>query len=306
MRLLAPAKINLHLRVGPRRADGFHPLLTWMCTVGLFDSLELRPSAQPGIALSCDRAEVPCDSANLVVRAAQALEALLERNGEGGSFHGRGVRAALHKRTPVGAGLGGGSSDGVRALLGLNRLWNAGLRLEQLALAAATLGSDLPFFLYGPSSICRGRGEDVRPTARPVCGWALLALPREGLPTAAVYRRFDEMGLGRAEDVDEAPPFEDWAALPAEVLLPRLVNDLEPAAFDIAPQLGRLRTESEAMLGRPVRMSGSGSSLFSLFDAKEPAELAANEMQRRFGVTAMAVELVPQVVDDLNEPPAKL
>jgi 4-diphosphocytidyl-2C-methyl-D-erythritol kinase len=123
------------------------------------------------------------------------------------------------------------------------------------------------------------------------------------MPTAAVYRRFDELGLGaegrfgRDGEVADEPNWREWAALSAVPLLRRLVNDLETPAFALDPALGRLRQSTESQLGRPVRMSGSGSSLFTLFDARDEAEAAAASVGRVQGVRGSAVEVAPPTGD---------
>ncbi len=288
MRLNAPAKINLHLRVGPRRGDGFHPLLTWMTTVGLFDTLELNHVDSPGggwfdgsaagLTLATNEPALPTDARNLVVRAAAALaDTPLRRVGEG-PLAKNAVSAFLHKRIPAGAGLGGGSSDAAGALIGLNRLWDVGLSAEQLAQIGARIGSDVPFFFHGPSSVCSGRGEVVRPIATPAVRWALLVMPKIGISTAAAYAAFDAMRLGTDESVANEPDWSAWVRLDASSLLPRLVNDLEPAAFAVEPPVGRLRTSLEEQLSRPVRMSGSGSTLYTLYDTVREAEHAARQL----------------------------
>jgi 4-diphosphocytidyl-2C-methyl-D-erythritol kinase len=365
LRLLCPAKINLHLRVGPRRrADGLHPLLSWMTTVGLFDTLEFaaselapavstsgdtgaagrdeaptdrrgdapRPAASAArpadvgvvagshaslvssgshdaptaptaavpvpLTLACDPPGFPCDERNLVFRIAAAWA------GQRDPASPRLVplQGRLTKRIPAGAGLGGGSSDGARALQAVNRLWRTDRSADELSAFAARFGSDLPFFLFGPSSVCTGRGEVVRPIAPPRPRWAALVLPPVHMPTPDVYRRFDEMGLGREQDVADEPNWADWSQLNAARLLPRLVNDLEPAAFALRPDLGELREAVERRLGRPVRMSGSGSSLFTLFDAANEARDAAGalgELRRPMQSRIEAVEIAPQIEDDL-------
>ena len=299
MRLLAPAKINLHLRVGPRRTDGFHPLLSWMTTVALFDTMTLqqRPAGQAGdgtVALTCDMPTLACDERNLVVRVAR-----------GWTEHARvsagSLSIQLEKRIPVGAGLGGGSSDGARVLLGLNQLWKTGRAANDLSAFAALFGSDLPFFFHGPSSVCRGRGEIVTPVPRPQACWALLLLPKLAMPTADVYRRFDELGLGRQRDIELEPPWQAWAQLPSEILLPRLVNDLERPAFEIAPALAELRERIEKMLSRPVRMSGSGCSLFTLFDSRDQASDAGKDIERELNEIVKVVEVSPNITDDLEQ-----
>lgn len=361
MRVSCPAKINLHLRVGRKRpADGFHPLLTWMTTVGLFDTLTLNEStpepdapgaavARPGevLRLRSDLPGLACDSSNLVVRAANAFavaagtdddddnrvdevvpgggDAGRQAAGAGGG-EGTGVDAAidgpvgrprarvdgevtrvrpvdafLAKQIPLGAGLGGGSADAAATLRGLNALWHAGWSNDRLAKLAATLGSDVPFFLHGPSSVCTGRGERVSPVPPPALArWAVLVLPDLHMPTAEVYRRFDALGLGHDDAIARVPDWNDWAMLPADDLMPRLVNDLEQPAFEIRPELGRLRERIELALARPVRMSGSGSCLFTLCDGQSEAECWARGSVEHFGVRGIAVQLCPAVADDLN------
>jgi len=326
MRLLAPAKINLHLRVGPPNPDGFHPLLSWFCTVGLFDTLTLKldsaaaespphetAHATPGspvISLATDRTDLPTDEKNLVVRVAKALADTPsdESRREDADRHaGRreGVSAFLEKRIPMGAGLGGGSSDAARALLGLNNLWGIGWSAQRLSEFASQFGSDLPFFFHGPSSVCTGRGEVVKPVPPPsVAKWVVLALPDIHMPTAAVYGRFDELDLGFDEHIDEGrqPDWCEWSSRKSKDLLAGLVNDLERPAFEIRKDLGTLRADIELKLGRPVRMSGSGSSLFTLYDERREAEAAANIISTSFGVPrTLAIEMTPAVNDDLAD-----
>jgi 4-diphosphocytidyl-2-C-methyl-D-erythritol kinase len=324
MRVLAPAKINLHLRVGPPRQDGFHPLLTWMVTAGLFDTLTFvrRPSggqstdedstAGPSgqhtdasrrsqFSLSSDHPSLPTDGGNLVVRVGTALADTRSRKGEAPVLRREGVSAFLIKRIPPGAGLAGGSSDAVATLTALNRLWKLDWSIERLAKFAEQFGSDLSFFFHGPSSICTGRGEIVRPIGPPAVKWAVLALPKFEMPTPAVYRRFDELSLGREEHLRDEPDFAEWATLAAKDLLPRLVNDLEPAAFSLRPQLGELRETLGRSLVRPVRMSGSGSSLFTLCDDAAEAQSLADRAREVGNVDSITVTLAPRVGEVVEE-----
>jgi 4-diphosphocytidyl-2-C-methyl-D-erythritol kinase len=309
MQILAPAKINLHLRVGPLRADGFHPLLTWMTTIGLHDTISLelpggKPGLRPvpgalespavadqpaqaqipchGVRMTCSDPSLPTDDRNLVVKAAKLLGGDAELS----------VAIHLEKKIPHGGGLGGGSSDAAFTLYGLNQLWNLGHGSDHLAELAATLGSDVPFFLHGPSSVCRGRGELIRPIALPaIAKWAVLILPDLSMPTPAVYRQFDAMQLGHQAPIDQEPDWNQWAALSSQQLLRRLVNDLEAPAFAIEPRLAKLRAAIEDQLGRPVRMSGSGSSLFTLYDDQTGAKHAAFDITRQHSIRAIAVEI---------------
>jgi 4-diphosphocytidyl-2-C-methyl-D-erythritol kinase len=260
VKTLSSAKINLHLRVGPLASDGFHPLLSWMCTVGLYDMIEMCLADKPGINLKCDRAEVPLDETNLIVRAGRALRPDL------------GADVTLQKRIPIGGGLGGGSSNAATALQGLNKLWNLNHSRHHLARIAAQLGSDVSFFLHGPSSVCTGRGEHVMPIDPPAAKFAVLMFPKLSMSTPAVYRRFDEMKLGLADAIERQPDWKTWAHLPAEELLTVLKNDLEAPAFSVCPELGELRRRIEKQIGRIVRMSGSGSTLFTLMDDRHDAQ----------------------------------
>ena len=269
-----------------------------MATVGFFDTLILEQPASSELSepvvLRCDRADLPCDDRNLVVRIARGWH---EQERLPPSAR---VSIDLRKQIPMGAGLGGGSSDGAHALMGLNRLWRTARAANDLSAFAARFGSDLSFFFHGPSSVCRGRGEIVTPVPRPQASWAVLVLPELSMPTPKVYRRFDQMGLGRQRDIDEPPPCDRWARLSSEELMSGLVNDLERPAFDIAPALGSLRSSIERSIARSVRMSGSGSSLFSLFDQYDQANEAAQRIQRDHGQQARAAELAPRIDDDLN------
>jgi 4-diphosphocytidyl-2-C-methyl-D-erythritol kinase len=168
----------------------------------------------------------------------------------------------------------------------------------QLAALAAGLGSDISFFLHLPSAVCTGVGETVAPIPAPAPRWALLIFPPFAMATPRVYREFDEMKLGDTSAIETQPNWLAWAALPAGQLLPKLINDLEAPAFHLNPPLGRLRAEWENQLGRPVRMSGSGSTLFTLFDHREEADAAIAETSQRVSI----VELAPEISDDLATP----
>jgi 4-diphosphocytidyl-2-C-methyl-D-erythritol kinase len=281
MRILSPAKINLHLRVGPRSADGFHPLLSWMCTVGLHDTIEMSAASNPGIQLKCDRPDVPVDETNLIVRAGRTLG------------DQRGADVTLQKNVPMGGGLGGGSSNAAFALIGFNQIWNLNFSMNQLAEIGARLGSDVPFFLHGPSSVCAGRGERVMPIPKPAAKFAVLFFPKLSMSTAAVYRRFDEMKLGSHQAVTPQPDWIAWTKLPAGELLKVLVNDLEAPAFSLQPELDELRRRIEKRIGRIVRMTGSGSTLFTLADHRQDAAAAAAEV-RRDSINAELFELPPE------------
>lgn len=295
MQLLAPAKINLHLRVGPvDQSTGFHPLMSWFCTISLFDTLTIEPADEAGkISLQCSDPALPCDERNLVVRAALALQRADPTRKQ------QSARMRLEKRIPSGGGLGGGSSDAARTLLGINQMWHLNLSVDQLSGIAASLGSDVPFFLHASSAVCTSRGEIVRPIEKPRPKWVLLILPDFPISTPAAFRQFDQMRLGDSSSITKQPDWQQWADLSAGPLLAGLVNDLEAPAFALCPQLQSLHAEIQNQLSRIVRMSGSGSSLFSLYDDFAEAKSAAAHIEQCCGVKALVTALCPQIKDDL-------
>jgi 4-diphosphocytidyl-2C-methyl-D-erythritol kinase len=183
-------------------------------------------------------------------------------------------------------------------LLALNQLWNLGLDMEQLMKVAGELGSDVPFFLGKGVALCSGRGEMIESAPLPRARCCVLILPPYSLSTREVYGRFDEMREDRRQETEDrkeliggdAALIMEWARLPAEELMRRLFNDLEAAAFSIRPELGLLRETLERALARVVRMSGSGSTLFTLADEMAEGETLA-ERARKTGVRAEAVEI---------------
>ncbi|MFM7086739.1 MAG: 4-(cytidine 5'-diphospho)-2-C-methyl-D-erythritol kinase [Cyanobium sp.] len=278
--VLAPAKINLHLEVLGLRSDGFHELAMLMQSLDLCDRLLLRPVADGAIRLQCDRADLPTDGGNLIVRAAELLRSRAGLPELGAKIH-------LQKRIPIGAGLAGGSSDGAAALVGLNQLWGLGFTIEQLLRFAAELGSDLPFCLEGGSRLCFGRGEvleDPQLPELPPLGVLLLKHPAVSVSTpwaygrcreqrAATYLEGESAFAARREALRHSPLLQ---ALRASQPLPPLRNDLqvvvEPEVESVRQALALLRRCRDA---RVVAMSGSGPTTFALFDDLAAAEQAA-------------------------------
>lgn len=267
MQLRTPAKINLTLAIRSRRPDGFHEIESWITPIALYDTLTFTESNDWQLAIHPAHPTVAADETNLIAKAAQALAAAAGR-----SCH---TNVTLDKRIPVGAGLGGGSSDAAATLLGLNTLWNLNWPLARLTTIAAALGSDVPLFLDPRPVIVRGRGEIIEPLPSSWRGWIALVLPSFSLATADVYRRHAQLHAPIRSHVQPWPA----SSLPADELAPHLFNDLEPAAFDLAPRLRTLHTDLNAVDARPARMTGSGSCLFTIFDAQSDAERWAAKAQ---------------------------
>ncbi len=249
-RVRAPAKLNLTLRVGPLRADGYHPLDSIVAKVTLYDELLIERAPDGVLELVCPDPQAGPAEGNLALRAARALR---QRGGRGGA------RITLHKRIGVGAGLGGGSSDAARTLWALNQIWGLNLPPAELAALGASLGSDVPLFLGPPASRMRGRGEVLDPIDLPAFD-ALLVTPPVHCATGPVYLAFDAQNPGPLVAFDPARltghPVSQWDD--------RLVNDLYAPARQACPAVGDWADRLHERLGRPVHMTGSGSALFVL------------------------------------------
>ena len=265
MEFLAPAKINLSLRVLGRRADGFHDLESLMCPVSVFDTLDVTLRAAGGLEFTCDDATLPAGDDNLVVRAARLF---CDRVGI--EPH---ARIALTKHIPHGAGLGGGSSDAATTLLALDRLFATQLSLETLAAMAAELGSDVPFFIYQSAAMIRGRGERVEPVAFPHALPLLLIKPPFGVPTPWAYSRWKD--AREIPDVPHAAQTYPWG---------ELVNDLERPVFEKHIFLADLK---RWLLAQPeavgALMSGSGATVFAVLRSKEDAVPLGERVAQEFG-----------------------
>lgn len=277
--VLSPAKINWTLRVITRRADGYHEIESLVSPITLYDELTLTGRAGSELELSCEHPAVPRDESNLIKRAARKLSEL--------SGCTLGATCRLVKRIPPGGGLGGGSSNAAATLVGLNRLWSLNWPVERLHPIAAEIGSDVPLFLAPGSAIIRGRGERLQQTAVAWRGWLVLLLPPFAISTAAVYKAWGS--IQAAPNLEELQPVSD---LDAVVLMRRTFNMLEAPAISIEPRIGALLRSAEALAGRPVRMSGSGSTVFTAFNRRsEAAEFAGRVQERLAGIQTRLVQL---------------
>jgi 4-diphosphocytidyl-2-C-methyl-D-erythritol kinase len=267
--LPAHAKVNLSLRVLGKRADGFHEVLTRMCPVSLADEVSVQAEAGGTSRLTCSDTTIPTDESNLAVKALRAFE---KASGVTSGWH-----IHLEKRIPHGAGLGGGSSDAAAVLRALNRLSGEVLTPAQLHEIAASLGSDVPFFLHGTVCDASGRGEVLAPVAD--FPWRLplvLIKPPFGIATPWAYQRWS--ASREMKGVNYAPQECPWGAM---------VNDLERPVFQKWLMLPALKswlleqTESRAAL-----MSGSGSTVFAVCHTEEGASSLAQKAREFCGETS--------------------
>ncbi len=266
LRLHAPAKVNLSLRVLGKRADGFHEIRSIVTAVALFDDLNVSNAPGPKLRCTCDNADVPTDDRNLVIQAARALATRCGLE--------MGAKITLRKRVPIGAGLGGGSSDAAAALRGLNQLWEADQTDEELAGIGATIGSDVPLFFALPTALITGRGERVEKVDLRWSGWALLVFGDREVSTSDVYRAW-KSGDGQAPDDAEDRILKSSSA---HELASALCSDLEPAVYRVCPEMRTLFDRVSPVLDRPVRVSGAGSTLFTFYDDREEAAQAVTAL----------------------------
>lgn len=273
--LFSPIKVNLYLRIVGKRADGYHDLETLMVPLDFGDTLTFAP-AERGITLSCDTPSLPTDDTNLVVRAAKKLA---ERFGVT-----RGAAMTLTKRAPLAAGVGGGSSNAAFTLLGLNKLWELGATDAQLGEIAATLGSDINFFMAGGAALCRGRGEQVVPVMFRLKAFVLLINPGFGISTKWAY----ESWAKAASRLTAQPPDATLLLRALETnnlaaASAALYNSLEAPSVGKFPVLDLLKRAMRENGAAGALMSGSGASVFGLFADAADAERAALKVRDEFG-----------------------
>lgn len=258
-----PAKVNLELLVGPRRADGYHSLATVYQAVSLYDDVTVAAADDWGVSVSGPLADgVPTDERNLALRAARLL---------GERHDGDPVHVSIRKGIPVAGGMAGGSADAAATLVGIDHLWDLGLDREELEEAAAELGSDVPFLVTGGTAMGSGRGERLAPVlARGSYHW-VLALSDLGLSTPEVYAECDRLREGTVLPEPVSTPAL-MAALrtgdPHE-LAPQLTNDLQAAAVSLRPALGETLAAGMEYGALGGIVSGSGPTVAFLVEDHE-------------------------------------
>lgn len=276
---VAPAKLNFTLSVGPPDAGhGMHPISSWMATLDLVDDLHVTRLDDDSISRYAvgwhGEAKRPTDinwavRDDLSVKAHQAMERFANRQLP--------VQMRLEKRIPVGGGLGGGSSDAAAMLRACNRLFELNLEDESLRHIGASIGSDVPFLVRGGSALVDGFGDRIEPLGDMPDIYAVLCFPETSCSTAAVYGRFDAMGGGtlRADAVRGA------------IQTGRYFNDLAEPALQEAPILRELQSAIECTAGRPVHVSGSGSTLFLTCDTSMEAGAIAAAVESTHHIPAI-------------------
>jgi 4-diphosphocytidyl-2-C-methyl-D-erythritol kinase len=272
VRVRVPAKINLHLGIGPLRPDGYHELNTVYHAISLHDELTARRGDTLTLTMEGEgTGELPLDDSNLVIRAARTLA----------SHVGLPALARLHlrKQIPLAGGLAGGSADAAATLVACDALWGTDLSRDELAALAARVGSDVPFLVQGGTALGTGRGETVSPVlARPTTWHWVVAVADGGISTPEAYRELDRLRGAGAAPAPLAAPDVLLAALrqrDPRVLARALGNDLQAAALSLRPTLAvtlQAGTDAGAFAGI---VSGSGPTcVFLVADAAHAAQVA--------------------------------
>lgn len=261
MKILSPAKINFFLHVCGKRSDGYHELFSLMCRITLFDEIMLQVGSGDKIEIQCSHPDVPADDANLAYRAAWLFQNRLGPT--------QGLRIHLNKRIPVGAGLGGGSSNAASILMALNIFHNRPFSKEQLMEMGLSLGADVPFFIFQKPAIATGIGEKLEAFKGALPYHILLIYPGFTVSTAETYQNLN-FGLTNEQKKPTSISLKRNRFIPAV----HLANDLEKvtAAKYREIDLAKQRLLRHGAIG--ALMSGSGPTVFGLFDSAEKAEAA--------------------------------
>ncbi|WP_448315276.1 4-(cytidine 5'-diphospho)-2-C-methyl-D-erythritol kinase [Streptomyces sp. CO7] len=268
-----PAKVNVQLAVGAARPDGFHPLANVFLAVGLYDRVTVTPADELRVTCSGpDADQVPLDATNLAARAAAALAARRGRTGRDAAVH-----VHIDKDIPVAGGMAGGSADGAGTLLACDALWEAGASREELLEICAELGSDVPFSLVGGAALGVGRGELLTPLEVGGDFHWVFAMATRGLSTPAVFREFDRLteDVAVPEPVASEPLLAALAKGDVDALAGAVVNDLQPAALSLFPELDRTLQAGREAGAAAALVSGSGpTTAYLARDAASAARIA--------------------------------
>ena len=272
------AKVNLSLRVLGRRGDGFHEIITVLQSVSLHDTLTFEASDK-GIELTCDDPDVPVDETNLITRAAEALRAEFRI--------ADGARIELKKLIPIGGGLGGGSSNAAVTLIGLSRLWSLNVRVEELHGIVEGLGADVPFFLHGGTASATGIGTSIESLPDTILGPMIVVTPNTRVSTRQAYEDLKAPSLTSDDAERILLNYRFEAANPSFA-----VNDFEKTVFAAFPEIANVKARLVELGAGMALMSGSGASVFGIFENEETRQTALKALGERTDWRSFAVAAV--------------
>lgn len=269
MEIKSFAKVNLYLEITGKRPDGYHELITVMCLIDLHDTLRIKFHS-PATHIACNHPHVPTDASNLVLKAAHAFFRAIGRSDT--------LSVTIDKHIPVGAGLGGGSSNAAAMLTALNDHYQLPLDKEALMALATGIGADVAFFIYGRPALATGIGERLTPFDHMPEMPVVLIYPGKPVSTSAVYQRLN-FGLTKSKKINTQITFRHIRKKEIPALL---YNDLEPPAFAMNPEIAHAKTVLLGEGAAGALMSGSGSSVFGIYPDPEDAHNACADIKARY------------------------
>ena len=269
MRLRALAKINLGLDVIRKREDGYHEVRMIMQTINMYDQLEIDIKEEPGISITTNLPFIPTNENNLVYKAAKLLM---------DEFHiEKGITVELQKFIPVAAGMAGGSSDAAATMIGMNRLFGLGLTVRQLMERSVSIGADIPYCLLRGTALAEGIGEKLRPLPPcPNC-YVLIGKPSISVSTKFVYEKLDAGNIEEHPDIDRILEGLQWHNL--NKISENMGNVLESVTIPAYPIIEEIKNHMKEHGAVNAMMSGSGPTVFGLFDDKMVAERACEALR---------------------------
>lgn len=289
MIIYSPAKINLFLKVVKRRDDGYHDIVTIMQPVSIYDEISLRATDGQGIAIACDNRTIPLDSTNIAYKAADAFLGYT-----GLKIH---ISINLKKKIPAAGGLGGGSSNAASVLMCLNEITNTKLSREELMTIGAKLGSDVPFFMHRGSAIATGRGDNIEAIELPKF-WYIIINPLFPVSTAWVYGNLHL--TKKQEDINIFALKKQIRAVSVLNIKDILENDLEVVTSEKYHEIRDIKALLKDLGAKGALMSGSGPTVFGVFENKKLAESAYNCIKKELKFKEMAVFVVQGIENKIK------
>lgn len=275
------AKINLHLEIVGRRPDGYHELCTIFQTVSLLDEIQFAPAAR--LSLTCDVKAVPTNEQNLIIMAARRLRERFRISA--------GARIQLTKRIPAPGGLGGGSSNAAVALLGLVKLWGIRLYSTDLVELAGKIGADVPFFFCGGTALGLGRGTEIVPLPDRDLRYLLIVTPDIAVSTPSAFADVNARNL-TTENPNRILQICRFEAKMRDLRIPDFRNDLEKVTVAKYPEVAEVKQKLLELGSRQALMSGSGASVFGIFEKEETRQAAMKALDERVNWRKFAVATV--------------
>lgn len=269
LQIKIPAKVNLGLDVVRKREDNYHDIKTLMHSINIYDCMSFEKTES--IVITCNNPEVPTDERNIVYRCIEKMMSL---------YGCTPVSVHIEKTIPVAAGLGGGSANGAAALIAMNQMFELGLTDEELCDVGAGIGADIPFMIMAGASVCEGIGDIMRPVFPYLSCYVVLVKPSFGVSTGFAYNRIDT--AADLERPDFAELMHGLLNMDREQLSKNLINVFEPFVFEKYPEIAKIKEKFMKLGCIATQMSGSGPSVFALYDNLGDAQKAFTEMSAEY------------------------